>query len=97
MKGFLLLILGWVVIAFIYSKVKNVSFIHAMINVPAIILKVFFDMAASKSRVQARDLRRKKQYDDAEKMSAFGDAAENYSQKASSIKEAADRNFKKDE
>lgn len=97
MKAILLLILIWAAIAFIYSKVKKVSFIHAMISVPLIIIKVLFESMASKSRTQARDFRRNKQYDAAEKMSEASDAAKSFSQMASSFKDAADQKFNKDE
>lgn len=97
MKAILVIILIWAGISFIYSKVKKVSFIHAMINVPLIIIKVFFEEAASNSKRHAREFRRNKQYDAAEKMNEASDAAENFSKMASSFKDAADQKFNKDE
>lgn len=39
MKVILILILIWAAAAFIYSKVKKVGFVHAMIDIPLIVFR----------------------------------------------------------
>lgn len=97
MKAILILILIWAAAAFIYSKVKKVGFVHAMINIPLIVFRYLLKESASSSRRMANDLHGKRQYEAEQKMRDNCAAAESFADMAAAAKDTVDSKFNKDE
>lgn len=79
MKGILIILLALLVIAFIYSKTARISMIHALVNLPLIIL----DMLLSNTS------------DDRRKPPEQRDMAENYRKKIKKARQRIDDSFEK--
>lgn len=68
MLGIIVLILIFIAVVLIYSKVKKVGFLHALIKVPLIIFEFLLRESANNGKKMEREARRQGMYDKAEEL-----------------------------
>ena len=96
MQYILILIGIWMIIAFIYSKVKNESFLKSIVLIPLILLKFIFERGGSGSSYSdiAREAKKQGRDDVLEKID---NAKQANAQAASYAQQAVDKIKNKDE